>query len=125
MVALSAAQYTMQAQPSHVCGGPGICEYVCEPVIITPTTDLHRPQACALTQGRPGCVCVFVCVCVHFTQAAKEHLVESGETNSTSAALRHCHTQTHTHTQSCPHMQLNSLYTFTAAHMYTQTRKTL
>lgn len=57
-IVCSSLQYNMHAQPSHVCGGPGIC--VCELVIITSTTDLQRPQACALTPGRPVCACVSV-----------------------------------------------------------------
>lgn len=36
-IVCSSLQYNMNAQPSHVCGGAGIC--VCELVIIASTTD--------------------------------------------------------------------------------------
>lgn len=64
MGALSAAQYTMHAQPSHVCGGPGICVFVC---VCVSLSSLYQPQANTghrhvpqLKDGQVVCVCVCV-----------------------------------------------------------------
>ena len=87
--------------------------YVCELVIITPTTDQRRPQACALTPGRPGCVCVCVCVCVSY--GTFSGLRRNNSNNSSSST----HNNRRTHSCPCMPPRRNFTYTNTCPHVHT------
>lgn len=70
MGALSTAQHTVQAQPSHVCGGPGIC--VCLSVRVY-VRACHHYFNHRLTQATGMCSNsskASVCVCVFASQRA-------------------------------------------------------
>lgn len=116
MGALSAVQHTMQAQPSHVCGGPGIC--VC-------VRACHHYFNHRLTQATGMCpnsskasVCVRACACQH---TAMLHFVYPRETTTTTTAsttkdthnhVPTCHLAAITHIQTHVHMSTHE-HTFT------------
>lgn len=96
MGALSAVQYTMQAQPSHVCGGPGIC--VC-------VWACHHYTNHRLTQATGMCpnwgqASVCVCVCVQWTPE-KQNKASTTTDSHSHVPTRHlttiAHIQTHLH----------------------------
>lgn len=114
MGALSAVQHTMQAQPSHVCGGPGIC--VC-------VWAYHHYFNHRLTQATGMCpysskasVCVHVCACQTHSYGTFRVPQRNNNNNKNSIHDKR-------HTQSCPHMSSCSYYTYTntCTHVHTWT----